>query len=96
MLKNNFVWLIEHGDTHHSPMYIARGGHFTCPTHSREFRLHLGDVPVARDMDRGLPGPRRRGTRVLRDAQGEWDDARHSVQGQVYEALGERFCQCRH
>jgi len=85
--KKKKVWLIEHGDTHHIPTYIARGGHFDRPAHSREFRLRRGGVPVPRDVDRGSAGPRRGGARVVRDAHGERDDAHHFVQVRVAEAL---------
>ena len=86
-LKEKRFGLIEHGDSHHVPTYIARGGHFDRPAHSREFRLRRGGVPVARDVDRRSAGPRRGGARVVRDAHGERDDAHHFVQVRVAEAL---------
>ena len=94
-MKKKKIWLIEEGDTHHVPTYVARGSHLDRPAHSREFWLRRGGVPVARDVDRGSAGPRRGGARVVRDAHGERDDAHHFVQGRVAEALGERFFLCR-
>ena len=80
------------GSTHHGPSYVTRGGHFDRSAHPRKFWLCRGGVPVARDVDRGSSRPCRGCARVVRDAQGERDDAHHFVQGRIAEALGERFC----